>query len=298
MFTGFNLGSGFVGFLVASLIPNLGWRPVLQVVSALAIVLVPILAGLLPESARFMVLRGRSAARIGAVLGRICGTSFPTGTQFETPEPPLATRTPLRVLVSGGYGAMTVALWITYFMGLLVIYLLTGWLPTMMKDAGLSISTAANITALFQIAGTVGAILVGWAMDRARPTRVIAIAYVAGAACIIGVAAVGPLSAGLAVMVAAAGFCMSGGQTGLNAFAPGCYPTLARATGVSWMLGMGRFGSIFGSYIGGVLLSQHWGFAAIFSLLAVPAVLAGVAVLRARRVTEPAVLPDARLVHT
>ena len=65
--------------------------------------------------------------------------------------------------------------------------------------------------------------------------------------------AFGALSASLAVLVFAAGFCVSGAQTGLNAFAPGCYPTIARATGVSWMLGMGRFGSIGGSLVGGAL---------------------------------------------
>jgi AAHS family 4-hydroxybenzoate transporter-like MFS transporter len=131
-------------------------------------------------------------------------------------------------------------------------------------------------------------------MDRAVPTRVIGAAYAAGAACILCLGAAGPLSASLAMLVAAAGFFMSGAQTGLNAFAPGCYPTLARATGVSWMLGMGRFGSIFGSMIGGVLLAMGWGFTAIISLLALPALLAGIAVLKARRAEEPeAVSPGA-----
>jgi MFS family permease len=82
---------------------------------------------------------------------------------------------------------------------------------------------------------------------------------------------------------AAAGFFMSGAQTGLNAFASSCYPTQARATGVSWMLGMGRFGSIFGSMIGGLLLTMGWGFTPIVMLLAIPASLAALAVLRARR---------------
>jgi AAHS family 4-hydroxybenzoate transporter-like MFS transporter len=38
--------------------------------------------------------------------------------------------------------------------------LLTGRLPTLMKDVGLSITAAANVTAMFQIGGTIGAILV------------------------------------------------------------------------------------------------------------------------------------------
>ena len=76
-----------------------------------------------------------------------------------------------------------------------------------------------------------------------------------------------------------AGFCMSGAQTGLNAYAPGCYPTLARATGVSWMLGIGRFGSILGSTVGGALLGLGWSFSAIFAVLAVPAVCAAAAIV-------------------
>jgi AAHS family 4-hydroxybenzoate transporter-like MFS transporter len=253
---------------------------------ALPLVLVPVLLALLPESARFMVVRRFAPERIGATLGRICGTTFPAGTEFFAAEPPVQSKKPIGVLFSRGYGLMTVSLWVTYFMGLLVIYLLTGWLPTLIKDAGLPISTAANITAMFQIGGTVGAILVGWAMDHSAPTRIIGAAYGAGAICIVCLGAGGVNSTSLIVLVAAAGFFMSGAQTGLNAFAPGCYPTMARATGVSWMLGMGRFGSISGSVVGGVLLSMGWGFTTIISLLAVPAIAAGLAVLNARRAAE------------
>jgi AAHS family 4-hydroxybenzoate transporter-like MFS transporter len=76
-----------------------------------------------------------------------------------------------------------------------------------------------------------------------------------------------------------AGFCMSGAQTGLNAFAPQCYPTPVRATGVSWMLGIGRFGSITGSMAGGVLLSMGWSFSAVIAILAVPATMAAISIV-------------------
>ncbi len=287
MFTGFNLGSGVVGFIAAALIPAHGWRSVLLLGGALPLVLVPVLLMLLPESARFMVVRKIAAEKIARVLGRVCRTSFAPGTQFFAPEPPVqADRKSIGVLFSRGYGLMTGALWVTYFMGLMVIYLLTGWLPTLIKDAGLPISQAATITAMFQIGGTVGAILVGLAMDKKAPTKVIGAAYAAGAVCILALGLGGALSGSLTLLVTAAGFCMSGAQTGLNAFAPNCYPTVARATGVSWMLGMGRFGSITGSMVGGVLLSLGWGFGAIISLLAVPAILAGLAVQKARRAEE------------
>ena len=94
-----------------------------------------------------------------------------------------------------------------------------------------------------------------------------------------GAVAAGRAVARLALVVFSAGFCMSGAQTGLNAFAPGCYPTVARATGVSWMLGMGRFGSILGSAVGGALLGLGWGFSVILAMLAIPAVCAAIAIL-------------------
>lgn len=283
MFTGFNLGSALVGFVAASVIPAFGWRAVLVAGGLVPLALVPLLIALLPESARFLAVRGAPAERIARTLGRVCRAAFPAGTTFVSQEPAAPARTPVKLLLSKGFGLMSGALWVTYFMGLMVIYLLTGWLPTLFKDAGLTVSQAANMTAMFQIGGTLGGVAVGWLMDRRAPTRVISLAYLGGTASVLLLAYSGAMSAALAVLVALVGFCMSGAQTGLNAYAPSCYPTFARATGVSWMLGMGRFGSIFGSAIGGVLLGLGWDFQTILSLLAIPAALAAAAVLVSRQ---------------
>ena len=279
MFTGFNLGSATIGFASGYLIPAFGWRSVLLLGGLTPLALVPLLLWLLPESARLLALRGEPSAKIAAILRRVTGADFTGDETFVSTEPPLPTQKPIGVLFSHGYSTITVGLWATYFMGLMVIYLLTGWLPTLMKDAGLPISTAANVTAMFQIGGTIGAVLVGWAMDHSRPSPIIALAYFLGGASILGMTWAGVLSPSLSLIVFVAGFCMSGAQTGLNAFAPSLYPTVARATGVSWMLGVGRFGSIFGSAIGGALLGLGWGFGSILSLLAIPAVLAGLAII-------------------
>ena len=53
-----------------------------------------------------------------------------------------------------------------FFMNLLVLFFLNNWLPTLMNDAGIRVQTAIMITTLFQIAGTVGAIFLGWLFDR------------------------------------------------------------------------------------------------------------------------------------
>jgi AAHS family 4-hydroxybenzoate transporter-like MFS transporter len=225
-----------------------------------------------------MVARGLSADKIRRVLSHVCRTDLDGWKVFVSHEAKVTAKQPVAVIFSQGYALRTVTLWLTYFMGLLVIYLTTGWLPTMMKDAGMTIDRAANVTAMFQIGGTVGAIVVGLAMDRWNPNRIMALTYFLGGVALIGLGSGGLLSSWIALLVAMVGFCLSGAQTGLNAFAPGCYPTIARATGVSWMLAVGRLGSILGSSIGGVLLSLGWGFGTIFSALAVPACIAALAI--------------------
>ena len=277
MFTGFNLGSGLIGFVAAYLIPDHGWASVLKFGAFVPLLLLPCLYFFLPESVRFMVVKNYSNDKISKTISRVCNHSFDQGTHFYATEPELVSKKPIKVLFQKGMPIITISLWVTYFMGLMVIYLLTGWLPTLIKDSGLSISEAANVTAMFQIGGTLGGVAVGFLMDRFRATRMISLAYLGGAILVLCVGLGGVTSGLLALIVALTGFCMSGAQTGLNAFAPTCYPTVARATGVSWMLGFGRFGSILGSMVGGILLSLGWGFGNILSILAIPAILAAIA---------------------
>ncbi|WP_182084407.1 MFS transporter [Aureimonas sp. ME7] len=279
MFTGFNFGSAIIGFVAAYMLPRYGWQSVLHFGAVIPLALCAVLFFLLPESARFMVVRGHSVDRIRRVLSRVSGADLSGVRAFTLHEEPVAAKQPVAVLFSPAFRVRTFSLWVCYFMGLLVIYLSTSWLPTMMKDANMSIDRAANVTAMFQLGGTVGAIVVGLAMDRFGAARSIATAYLLGGISLILLGVGGIESLWLAAVVAVVGFCMSGGQTGLNAFAPGCYPTFARATGVSWMLGVGRLGSILGSSIGGVLLSFGWDFRTIFCVLAVPAVISAVAIL-------------------
>ncbi|MFC5478263.1 MFS transporter [Massilia suwonensis] len=289
MFTGFNLGSALVGFGAAAILPDYGWRSVLVAGGLIPLACLPFYLWLVPESARFLVVRGYPAERIARTLRRVVGSQVTGATRFTVSEQTVQAGAPTAALLSPAFRKMTLSLWATYFMGLMVIYLLSGWLPTMIKDAGLPIERAASITALFQLGGTVGALFVGYLMDRWTPNKVIAFAYAAGAVFILFLASGSAGTSLFAAFVLLAGFCMSGAQTGLNAFAPGCYPTAVRATGVSWMQGMGRFGSIFGSFAGGVMLSMDWGFAAVIAILAIPAAIAALSIAFARFAPRPAV---------
>jgi AAHS family 4-hydroxybenzoate transporter-like MFS transporter len=74
-----------------------------------------------------------------------------------------------------------------------------------------------------------------------------------------------------------AGWCVVGGQPGLNALAATYYPTDMRSTGIGWGLGWGRAGAIVGPMIGGHLVAL--GTSATFLVFAIPAAISAVALL-------------------
>ena len=180
----------------------------------------------------------------------------------------------------------TLLLWLTYFMGLVIVYLLTSWLPTLMRDSGASLEQAAFIGALFQFGGVLSAVLVGWTMDRFDPHKVIGICYLLAGAFAYAVGQSLGNMALLASLVLVAGMCVNGAQSAMPSLAARFYPTQGRATGVSWMLGIGRFGAILGAWMGAALLGMGWNFAQVLSALMIPAALATAAVLIKGRISH------------
>lgn len=274
MFCGFTIGSALGGLVSARLLDAVGWRGILVIGGVAPLLLLPVLAVALPESLRWLVLRGRSA-RAAAVATRIAGAAAaPPRLVVNDVKLP---GSPVAQLFRPGLLGGTLLLWVAFFMSLLIIYLLSSWLPTLLHGAGHKLSEASFISSAFQVGGTAGAVLLGRWMDRFRPHRVLAVAYLAAALCI---AAVGVFLDNVPLLVLAVfgvGFGVSGAQVGANALSAAFYPTASRATGVSWANAVGRSGSVVGSMAGGALLAAQLPNQTIFLLLAVPAVLAGLA---------------------
>ncbi|MDP9125640.1 MAG: MFS transporter [Pseudomonadota bacterium] len=290
MFCGFPLGAAFGGFLAAWMIPQFGWRSVLMLGGISPLVLAAAMLLLLPESVRFMVARAQPVEKVRAVLSRI-SASAAAATSFRLSEdrPSTSGKTGIALVLSGQYLLGSVMLWLAYFMGLVIFYALINWMPILFKDAGVEPRSATLIAALFPLGGC-GAILFGWLMDRFNGNKIIAVGYAVTAALIwlIGQAA-GNLGS-LVVVVFLGGAFMNTAQSSLPALAAAFYPTEGRATGVSWMLGFGRFGGIAGSFLVAELSRRQFTFAGIFSVVAVPGIVAALALLvKQWRHPEPSV---------
>ena len=184
MFCGFTLGSAVGGLIAAAVLPHLGWRVLLVGGGLAPLALAPVLGVLLPESVRFLVTTGNADERIAAILARVAPTTNLRGVRFVDEPTPKAS--PVVQLFGGGLLRATLLLWLAFFMSLLVVYLMTNWMPTLLQQAsGASIADAAFIGAMYQVGGTIGAIVVGWLMDRFEPHVVLFVSYLAGAACIV-----------------------------------------------------------------------------------------------------------------
>lgn len=279
MFSGFPLGAALGGFLAAWMIPQWGWRSVLLLGGVAPLALAAVMLAFLPESVRYMTARNLPVYRIRAVLSRISAEAG-KATRFILAEaaPKTSARNGMTLVLSRGFLVGSVMMWIAYFMGLVIFYGLINWMPLLLKDAGIDPRSATLISALFPLGG-VGAVFLGWLMDRANGNKVIAVGYLLTALLIFAVGqAVGHLAA-MVVLVLAAGTLMNTAQSSMPALAAGFYPTKGRATGVAWMLGIGRFGGIAGSTLVAELSRRQLGFDDMFSIIAIPGLIAAAALL-------------------
>jgi AAHS family 4-hydroxybenzoate transporter-like MFS transporter len=299
MFCGFSCGLAVGGLASAWLIPQFGWPSVLVAGGVGPIALSVLLILMLPESAQFLAVRKRADGRIARILQRITPQARFDGCRFVA----LDTRAnashaasqngaraeraqwPLAIVLSARYRFGTLMLWLAYFMGLLIYYLLTNWLPTLFKDTGFSGEKAALMTSLFPLGGVLGNLCVGWIMDRFAGHRVVAMTYVLVGLLVLLVGHGLGNQVWLGTLIFFTGTVTTGAVTSMSALAASFYPTRARATGVAWMLGIGRIGGVAGALVGAALMGLGWQFGAVFSLLAVPAVISACGVFLMMRRT-------------
>ncbi|AME28460.1 MULTISPECIES: MFS transporter [Burkholderiaceae] len=281
MFCGFTLGLAFGGAVASILIPSFGWQGVFVFGGLFPLCLTPVVWLFLPESLRFMAGKPRFEREAKAVLRRLTGNED-TPLHRVVPEEAsadAAQETAVKTLFNKRYRTGTLLLWVAFFCTLWVYYQIASWLPTVITEAGIDAAHAARVGAMLPLGGTIGSLINARLMDRTNPFFVLAGSYAVAAVSIalIGLSINEPLWVYITVFLAGLG--LSGAQTGANVLVAGFYTTAARATGVSWALGVGRVGSIIGSMTGGILLAALHSVSAAFVVFAVPVVIAGAAML-------------------
>jgi MFS transporter, AAHS family, 4-hydroxybenzoate transporter len=275
------------GFLSAVMIPRFGWQSVLILGGVLPLLLVPVLIVQLPESVRFLIVRRAPAARILAIIDRMAPGMATAGATFVLPAESVKS-TAIRTVLSARYRFGSLMLWIAYFAALFTSNILSGWLPTLIKESGYSLSNAAFLSGTYHLGGVVGSLVLGWAMDRGNAQKIPPSAYFASGVLLYGLSITYQVFSLITVLAFLLGFCFLGAISGANALSAVFHPTAARATGSGWMHGAGRWGAMLSILAGAQMLERGWNAADVFQALIIPTILAGFALLaKARHRQQP-----------
>jgi MFS transporter, AAHS family, 3-hydroxyphenylpropionic acid transporter len=233
VYSGMPFGGALVS-LLSMLTESAHWRSIFLAGGIAPLVLVPLLLWALHEA---RPARGTAAA---ASQKRGLGESLPKTGSFLA-------------IFGDGRALATLLLWVSCFLGLLTVYLMLSWLPTLLRDAGFSKIEAGCAQIAFNMGGALAALLLGELLEsRLRNPSIVATMIAAPLLVFL----LSRSSHEFALAVAAAfglGGALLAAQGYFYASAASTYPTSIRGVGSGATVAAGRLGSIAGPMLGGAL---------------------------------------------
>lgn len=253
MMTGYHVGAVLTALLALVLIDPLGWRAMFVVGGVLGLLTLPVMWARLPESETYL----------RAVADRDAGRASETVRSGD--------------VVRGRYLAVSLGLWVASFMGLLLVYGLNTWLPTIMGEAGYSIQAGTGLLLVLNVGAVIGLLAAGGISDSRgnKPTVLLWFGFAAVFLALLSIRMDSTLLVYAAVLLA--GIFVFSAQVLVYAFVGHLYPPEIRGTALGLAAGVGRVGAIVGPFLGGALVTAGvaypWGFYAfaVAALLAVAA---------------------------
>ena len=274
MYSGYSLGILAAGLVALVLLEHIGWRGVVAI-GALPLLILPFLAKATPESLEYLLIRGRTeeAAKIASKL-RI----NPYRENDWKPAPradgmKYSTADAIKVMFKGKMALGTIGFWISLFCGLLLVYGLNTWLPSLMRDAGYDLGS--SFLMVFSLASAIGGLLIGGIADKWGKKICLVTFYLIGAVGILMLMFPNNIFINYG-FVALAGVGSISTSLVLTGWVADYYPAYARGTATGWALSFARIGAISGPLIGGWIGSAQLPFEWNFIIFAI---IGGIAAL-------------------
>ncbi|MFU9813116.1 3-(3-hydroxy-phenyl)propionate transporter MhpT [Acinetobacter radioresistens] len=244
MYCGMPVGAATLSY-IASLEFGADWKNIFYLGGLLPIIVIPIMVKFLPESHEFL--------------------------QSRQLQPRIETPNSFKPLFNQENLLRTLLVWGSYFLTLMVVYIMLSWLPSLFMELGFSRKEGSTAQFFFMVAATVGTIILGILTDRWKKAYVIVLMYGGIAAGLFSLNAAGSLQQ-MYWAAALTGAFVIGCQGVLYAFGSIVYPTNIRASGVGMASAVGRVGAMLGPAIAGQLLSAGFGAVGVISA-AIPCII-------------------------
>lgn len=273
MFAGITLGGGVPGLVARWLVPRHGWTILFLVGGLVPLTVAACLWFVLPESIKFLALHGQRQSELIRIARQVRpDLAIDEDSRWLVPRAFAASGTGLPQIFGPGLRWITPLLWACFATALMTNYFLNSWLPLLGTASGLTGPEAGTAASFYSIGGAIGGVFMSVLIDRFG-FLVVAALFALAAPMIAAIGFTGMAYSTLLPLAAVSGLGVLGAQFGNNAAAGLLYPTPFRSKGVGWALGFGRFGSILGQSLGGVLIALHLPVRTLFLAAAAPMIV-------------------------
>lgn len=278
--SGFTIGIAIGGVIANWVLQQLSWHWLFYFGGILPLLCVPLIIFSLPESLECLIKKNnaQATAALESIVYSINRHVDWAGLKSSQHLDKHVEHQTVMALFTQGSAVITLLLWVSFFFSLFVFYLLTYWLPIIF-DGMYDYKEINYVTAMLPLGGTIGALLLAlWIDYRKEAFAILSSSYFFAMGLLLIIDNFIYEYYGLLFIVFMIGFTIAGAQNGLNLISATLYPPHARATGVSWAMAFGRFGSIIGSYIGAWLVTGVK-ISSFFSNLSLGALVCSVALI-------------------
>lgn len=253
MAIGYPVGGVVGGALAAALLQHSGWRAIFVLGGCGAVVLMPLVVALLPESIAYLTERQprNALTRVNAILKR-----FGHGPVGQLPASTSRRQPPVATLFGPDLRGSTLMIIAVNFFYVIAVYFFLSWLPQMVVDAGFEPRDATGVSVAANLAGVIGGVLLGWLAPRLG-LKVLVMAAMVGMG--ISMALFGSTPGDLRLLSVSAGltgFFLFAGIVGIYSVVARAFPAEARATGAGLVIGIGRGGSALAPILAGLLFAS------------------------------------------
>ncbi|WP_211230002.1 MFS transporter [Desulfovirgula thermocuniculi] len=262
------------GLVAIPVVPAMGWR-FCYLLAVVPVVYALILAALLPESPHWLVSKGRNAEAVGVI--RAMERAARGSAREWSPEgllvPPPPKSVGVAALFSREYRLATVGLWIMYFMGCVIIYGVTAWMPSLLYEKGFSLAKSYAFAALQNVASIIANAVTGFVSDRVGRKRNIIFGFALAAVAVAVLAG----ATGQWFILAACmflGFANNFALTAVQPLLAETYRTEFRNTGVAMTNAFGRIGGLLAPIMAGYVQQLGVGFSGTMLWFIAPCIIA------------------------
>ncbi|WP_425805595.1 MFS transporter [Desulfitobacterium sp. Sab5] len=274
------VGWVLAGLLATALVPKVGWR-ICYLIGGFPMLYSIFLYFRMHESAYWFANKGRKEEAvkelkyIEEIAKGKCTDWDPQA--LIVPERPK--QAGVGALFSKEYRSATAGVWIMYFSGCFIVYGINAWLPSLMLEKGLKLTSAYGLAVAQNAAAVIANCSTGFVAEAIGRKKNLLFSFVVSAVAIIIMANIGSSFAAILAANIFLGFAVNYAITAVQPLMAESYPTEFRNTGVSWCQAFGRFGGAAAPIVAGIIVGLNLGYSMSFMFYVIPAVIGALAAI-------------------